>query len=64
MSIANAEVLEARSRDMEGMTIGDFASKTSLSKLKEQWDSVQAGQRKYMEKNIINDIIENDYFKV
>ena len=55
---------EKKVTSLEGNRIGDIASTGSLSKLEEQWNAVQSGQRKYMEKNIINDIIENDYFEV
>ena len=55
---------EKKAKSLEGNRIGDIASTGSLSKLEEQWNEVRSGERKYMEKNIINDIIENDYFGV
>ena len=64
MVFADAYVLESKARALQGQTIGQIASAKNLIILREQWREVQAGERKYMEKQVINDIIEQDYFHV
>jgi hypothetical protein len=64
MSFADAADLEFKARTLEGRTIGQVASPKNLAILHEQWRQVQAGERKYMEKQVINDIIEQDFFSV
>ena len=64
MAFTNRIELEAHARGLEGRAIGQVASSKNLEMLHEQWRQVQAGERKYMEKQLINDIIEQDYFKV
>ena len=56
--------LERRARSLEGKTIGEIAGPTNLEILHEQWRQVNAGERKYMQKQLINDIIEQDYFNI
>lgn len=64
MSFANVAELESKARALKGRTIGQVASSKNLVILQEQWRQVQAGERKYMEKQVINDIIEQDFFNV
>ena len=64
MVFADAHVLESKARALQGQSIGQIASAKNLIILREQWRKVQAGERKYMEKQVINDIIEQDYFHV
>jgi len=56
--------LEIVTGELEGLTIGQIASEKNFFKLRTEWDKVQRKERKYMPKQIINDIIEQDYFKV
>ena len=44
---------ESYARDLEGKTIGQVASSINIEKLHEQWRQVQAGERKYIEKQLI-----------
>jgi len=46
------------------MRIFEFASQANLDKMHEQWSMVQSGSRKYIEKQLINDVIEQDWFGV
>jgi len=64
VSFSNQTELEKHSRNLEGMRIGEFASQKNLDKLFEQWKGVQDGNKKYIEKQLINDIIEQDWFGV
>jgi len=64
MSFKDKDDLQQIVKNLEGKTIGQIASEQNLSSLKEQWRMVLCGERKYIEKQIINDIIEQDYFKV
>lgn len=47
---------------LEGRRIKDVASKSNLAQLRKQQDEVKNGQRKYVQKQLINDIIEQDCF--
>jgi hypothetical protein len=64
MSYKNKDDLQNNVKSLEGMTIRQIASDKNLATLQEQWEMVLSGERKYIEKQIINDIIEQDYFKV
>lgn len=64
MPFSNKDDLRQYTNALEGMRIESIASAENLSTLKLQWQMVLSGKRKYIEKQIINDIIEQDYFKV
>jgi len=57
--IENLKDVEKHCLRLVGMKIGDIASSESLSVLKKQFE-----EKKYIDKNLINDIIEQDYFKI
>ena len=64
MSFKDKDDLQDNVNSLEGMTIRQIASDKNLTILQKQWQMVLSGERKYIEKQIINDIIEQDYFKV
>jgi hypothetical protein len=64
VSFKDKDDLQDNVNSLEGMTIRQIASDKNLTILQKQWQMVLSGERKYIEKQIINDIIEQDYFKV
>lgn len=64
MSFKDKDDLQDNVNSLEGMKIRQIASDKNLTILQKQWQMVLSGERKYIEKQIINDIIEQDYFKV
>jgi hypothetical protein len=62
--LKDIEDLRKYSKKLEGKKISDIASPDSLHALHKHWNKVQTGEIKYMNKATINDIIENNYFKV
>ena len=62
--LENINHLKDFSEKLEGKKISEIASKSSLEALNSHWNKVKSGEIKYMSKSTINDIIENDYFKV
>jgi hypothetical protein len=64
VSFKDKDDLQDNVNSLEGMKIRQIASDKNLTILQKQWQMVLSGERKYIEKQIINDIIEQDYFKV
>ena len=59
MIITDIDDVKKHCQILEGKKIGDIASIENLILLKKQFD-----EKKYIDKNLINDIIEQDYFKI
>ena len=64
MPFPNATDLKSALHGLEGLTISKIASAHNMIKLRRQWKEVTNGTRKYIEKQIVNDIIEQDFFGV
>lgn len=64
MSFANITELNVALNRLKGLTISEIASADNMIKLRTQWREVYDGTRKYIEKQIVNDIIEQDFFGV
>ena len=58
----NRMELEQHCRNLQGKKIAEIASQHSLIELDRQEELVFLGKRKYIDKQLINDIIEKDYF--